>query len=376
MKRILFLLVLLTGQALAQEDQVDYLGLGASLLKDGYTERAGKVLEKVDVSQDGFDFARYYILKGILLNKLSYPVLSNIFIDESIKRGQENTSVFLYKARNYWLLEDYPAVIQALDKAGDAARKAPQYLIIKAESYKRQGDYDNSWKVLNEGIALFDDPAPFYRQKFHYLLELGYSQAALEYADKYLKSSGYTSKEYLAVAYTLRDNGRLEDAARLLEGAVIKYNNDEKLIELLSQVYIDQKHYSMAAQVLDWATLRHPRFAYKAAALYLKAGQPIRSLQLNRRISDQKNKFRQRLGIDIFLNDYETLVTKTSALKRYDLLKEDSIAYAVGYGYFQIGDYDKAKQYLKQISDGQLFAKASNIFQLIEKCQDEVLECY
>jgi hypothetical protein len=375
MKKVLFILIFMTTPVMAAEE-VDYVNLGATLLKDGYIQRAKTVLEKVDVTKVDFDFARYYTLKGILLHKLSYPTLSNIFIDEAIKRGQDNPSILLYEAKNYWLLQDYPKVIDTLNKAGDAAKESPQFFVIKAESFKQQGLFDDAWAVLDEGLALFPDGSLFYRQKFYYLLELGFYRSALEYAQKYLQSKGYSAKDYLAVAYTLRENHQLDAAAVLLEEAVIKYSGDDKLIELLGQVYIDQEKYIMAALVFDWAAIKHPKFAQKAAALYLKAKQPIRSLQLNRRIANQRDKFKQRLGIDIYLEDYETLVTETPALKRYDLLKDDNILYAIGYGYFQIGDYTNAKKYLKQISDGQLFAKASNIFQQIEKCRDEPFECY
>lgn len=375
MKFVLYLMISMAMPVLAAE-QVDYVNLGATLLKDGYIQRAKTVLEKADVTKKGFDFARYYSLKGILLHKLSYPTLSNIFIDEAIKRGQDNPSILLYQAKNYWSLQDYPKVISTLNKAGDAAKESPQFFVIKSESFKQQRLIDEAWAVLDEGITLFPNAPVFYRQKFYYLLDLGYYQTALEYAQKYLQSKDYSAKDYLAVAYTLRENHQLDAAAAILEEAVIKYGDDDKLIELLGQSYIDQEKYVMAALVFDWASIKHPNFAHKAATLYLKAKQPIRSMQLNRRITNQKDKFKQRLGIDIYLDDYEALVTETAALKRYDLLKDDNIAYALGYGYFQIGDYENAKKYLKQISDSELFGKAANIFQQIEKCQNDPYQCF
>ena len=375
MKRLLVLLVFMANTAVAEE-QLDYVNLGATLLKDGYTQRAKDVLEKVDVTEKDFDFARYYSLKGILLHKLSYPSLSNIFFDSSNKHGQENPSILLYVARNHWQLQNYPQVVAALDKAGNAAKENEQMLMIKAEAYKQQGLFENAWAVLDEGIALFPDSSRFYKQKFYYLLELGFYQQASDYAEKYLMAKNHSAKDYLAIAYALRENNQFDSAAALLEQAVLKHGDDDKLIELLGQVYIDKEKYLMAALVFDWASIEHPKFAHKAATLYLKAKQPIRSMQLNRRILKQDDKFRQRLGIDIYLDDYETLVAMTPALKRYDLLKEDNIAYAVGYGYFKNGDYANAKKYLKRISDSQLFSKASVVFQQIEKCQDEPFECY
>lgn len=375
MKNAIIIYLLALSSVYAAE-KVDYVNLGATLLKDGYTQRAKEVLEKVDVTQKDFDFARYYTLKGILLHKLSYPTLSNIFFDASLKHGQKNLSILLYMAKNHWNIQNYEEVVKILDKAGDVAKQDPQMIVIKAEAFKKQGMINRAWAVLDEGIALFPDFSRFYSQKFYYLLELGFYQQAGEYAQKYLQTQKYSAKDYLAIGYALRENNQHEAAAALLEEAVLKHKDDDKLIELLGQVYIDQQHFLMAALVFDWAAIQHPKFAYKAATLFLRAKQPVRSMQLNRRILDQKMKFTQRLGIDIYLDDYETLVAKTPALKRYDLLKEDKIAYAVGYGYFRNGDYANAKKYLKQINDSQLFSKASQIFQQIEKCQDDPIECY
>ena len=375
MKAIFTIFIIMLNSAFAAE-KVDYVNLGATLLKDGYTQRAKSVLEKVDVKQKNFDFARYYTLKGVLLHKLSYPMLSNIFFDASLKHGQENLSILLYVAKNHWQLQNYAEVVSTLDKAADIATQDPQMLVIKAEAFKKQDKMKDAWAVLDLGISLHPDFSRFYSQKFYYLLELGFYQYAGEYAQKYLQLKQYSSKDYLAIAYALRENNQHEAAAKLLEEAVTKYRGDDKLIELLGQVYIDQEHYLMAALVFDWAAIEHPKFSNKAAKLYLRAKQPVRSMQLNRRILDQKEKFRQRLGIDIFLDDYETLVAKTPALKRYDLIKDDKIAYAVGYGYFKNGDYSNAKKYLKQITDNQLFSKASHIFQQIEKCQNDPIACY
>ncbi len=375
MKRLVLLILLFNTPVFATE-KINYVDLGAQLLKDGYAQRAERVLEKVDVSEKEFDFPRYYTLKGILLHELSYPVLSNIFLREAIARGQKNPTVYLYMAKNNWTLQDYRGVIDSLNKAGDAAKQNEQMMVIKAEAYKQQSKYEEAWSVLDEGIERFPQSSKFYRQKFYYLLGLGFYKQANEYANKYLVASEYSAKDYLAVAYTLRENKQYESAAILLQKGIIRHPDDPKLVELLGQIYIDQDQYLAGAIAMDWSSIELPQFAEKAATLYLKAGQPVRSLQLNRRILDQKNKFRQRLSLDISLDDYDSMVSMVPALKRYGLLREDRIAYAVGYAYYQIGDYDNARKYLKEISDSNLFAKASKIYQQIEKCRDEPLACY
>lgn len=377
--KILFLgtlCLVLSGVAKANTpEKIDYVALGSTLVKDGYIQRAKTVLDKVDIKKPDFDFATYYTLKGVVFHKTGYPVISNIFFDAAIERGQTNTSVYLYKARNYWQKAEYQAVIEALDAAGQAALDKPQMLVIKAEAHKQLGDVEAAWGVLDQGLDLHPDYSRFYRQKFYYLLELGFYQTAQEYAQAYLKSEDYSAKEYLGVAYALRESGQYESAAALLEEGVIKYEGDEKLLELLGQAYIDQEEYLMAALVFDWASIRFPKFSAKAASLYLKSDEPVRSLQLNRRIAQQDEKFRQRVGIDIHLEDYESMVAKTEALKRYDLLSDESIVYALGFAHFKNGNYDRSLTLLQRITDANLFTKASRLFQQIEICKNDPYAC-
>ena len=354
---------------------VDYLALGASLLKDGYVQRAKKVLDKVDVTPPNFDFGHYYTLKGILNHKLSYPTISNIFFNEAVNRGQDSPSIYIYVARNHWQRRQYQQVIDALDKGGEAALEIDQMYVIKAQAYKELGNMDKAWETLDAGIERFPEYARLYKQKFHYLVDLGFFQHAEIYIDQYLHQSDYSEADYLTVAYTLRQNSKYDMAARLLEGAYLKYPDSEKLMELLGQVYIDKEDYLAAALVFDWASIRNNKAALKAASLYLKAKEPVRALQLNRRIAAQDEKFRQRLGIDLMLEDYESVATMDDALRRYGLLDEDDVAYAVGFAHYVNRDYDQAKRYLKTIEDSQLFGKAAYIFQQIEKCEDDPLNC-
>jgi uncharacterized protein HemY len=371
----LFFIIFYNGLVGAQTDKIDYLNLGATLISDGYIQRAKTALEKVDIEQKDFDFISYYTLKGVVFHKTGYPAISNIFFDAAIKKGQQKKSIYLYMARNYWQRADYENVITALDMAGQVAFENPQMIAIRAEANKQLGKMHVAWDVLDNGIEIHPTYSKFIRQKFYYLLELGFYKAAEEYVDKYLNAEEYSANEYLAVAFTLRENKRYDSAARLLEEGAIKYPKDNKIIELLSQIYVDQEKYLEAALVLDWASIKMPGFSHRAAALYLKSKEPVRSLQLNRRISQQADKFRQRIAIDIFLEDYESMVAKTDALTRYDLISDDNIAYALGFAYFKIGDYTTSKRYLKNITDNQLFNKATYLFEQIEKCQNDPFAC-
>ena len=366
---------LLFATAAQAEEAPDPLDVAATLIKDGYYDRAKEVLGEADIDVQPFDFKRLYTRLGVLSHHRGYPDVSNIYIENAISMGQDNLGILLYMAKNHFQLQQFESVIKTLEKAGEAAQNEPQMFVMKAEAHKNLDDHRSAWNVLDQGISKFPEYTRFYLQKFYYLVELGFYEKALEYADQYLKREDYTEKEFLAVSYSLRAKGEPEKAAQLLEEAVLRHPHSEQLIELLGQVYVDQEYYLAAATVFDQASIVYPKFAHKAAALFLKAKQPVRSLQLNRRIADQKSKFQQRLSIDIYLEDYESLAAKTDALKRYGLLEQDDILYAVGYAHFRNQDYENATQYLKQITDGEMFARASSIFGIIERCRNEPVQC-
>jgi len=362
-----------------QNTKVDHLNLGAILVKDGYYLRANETLDKVDIEKENFDFAKFYMLKGLINQKIGYKDISNIYLKESIKNGQTNRSLYLYMARNYWTLKEYANVIESIQKAKEEAKKSESTFVILAESYKNLDDFTNAFKTLDEGISFFPKYSKFYRQKFYYLMELGFYKQALVYAKEFLKYQEYSAKDYLSVSLVLRENKEFNEAAIMLEEAVLKADKSSedypKLVELLGQIYIDSEHYTSAALVLDTASIYKPEFAHKAATLYLKSNLPIRSFQLNRRVINQEDKFKQRVGIDIYLEDYEALVSTKTALKRYNILEDDNIRYALGYGYFKIGDFKNATLQLKQVKSQSLFEKATLIFEKIQKCEVTPLQC-
>lgn len=377
-KQVIFILLVvfsLRSAIASTTAPVDPLDLAAVLLKDGYTQRAKSVLEKVDVKKRGFDFPRFYTLKGILLQRQSYPTLSNIFLLEAIKKGQKNTSTYLYIARNYWNTQEYEKVLSALQKAGPESKQNPDMYAIRAEAQKALGRNKEAWLTLNDAITAFPEEQKFFKQKFYYLLDFGLYQEAEVYAKNYLKGEKSSAKDYLAFAYVLRENAQYKLSAQLLEEALIRYPNDEKIIELLGQVYIDQESYTAAALVYDHVSMRKYQFAEKASPLYMKAKQPVRALQINRRILNQKEKFLQRVGIDIYFDDYESLMAKQDALKRYGLFNDENIIYAMAYAFYRNGEYDKATEQAKRIKSEKMFESASNLLSEIEKCKNEPDVC-
>ena len=57
------------------------------------------------------------------------------------------------------------------------------------------------------------------------------------------------------------------------------------------------------------------------------------------------------------------------------MLDDENLRYALAYSYYTVGDYKNSEAHLKQISDSELFSKATVIRKNIEKCTNDSMEC-
>lgn len=378
MKIILLIALLLTNMAWAKKKEkpqpINYLNLSAKLVKDRHYDRALSTLKKVDVKVKDFDFRRFYTLKALSLLNLKQKELSKLYFEAAIELGEDKPSIYIYLAQINWEIKEYQATIDALDKAGELAKKENLY-VIKAECYKHLGEVAKAWEVLDEAIATFENPTLFYKQKFYYLVEYEFYVSALQYANLYLERKQYERDDYILVAMSLINNKEFEKAAVLLEEAYLLYPLDEQIIKLLAQTYIQRERFYSAAMIYDKASIYYPEFALNAARLYLKSDNPIRALELNYRTVQQKEKFISRTAINVALNDYEALAALESPLKRYDILEDENIRYALGYSYFRLGEFDRAKFHLKKLTSNALFRKATKLYSLMDECESDVFKC-
>ena len=75
---------LLFATAAQAEEAPDPLDVAATLIKDGYYDRAKEVLGEADIDVQPFDFKRLYTLLGVLSHHRGYPDVSNIYIENAI----------------------------------------------------------------------------------------------------------------------------------------------------------------------------------------------------------------------------------------------------------------------------------------------------
>ena len=96
---------------------------------------------------------------------------------------------------------------------------------------------------------------------------------------------------------------------------------------------------------------------------------------LNTQNIDKIEKLKQKIAIYLNAEEYRKIIGLKKALKRYKMLDDDNLRYALAYSYYMAGDYTNSEKHLKYISDNELFSKATVIRKNIEKCTNNSLEC-
>jgi predicted Zn-dependent protease len=374
---LLCLLVGLAAPALAaeSEDEVDYLALAALLLRDGNTDRAIVALDQVDLAAEEVDRVRYYTLRGMAhLRREELEPARDAFL-QAIDSGEAESVVFVYLAQVNYKLEDYRATIDALDRAGPALARVPSAYHMKAQSYWLLEEPVMALATLDQGAQVFPDDPNFIRRKVFYLVDLGLYKEAVVQGRRYLQQSEGSLEDYVALGNALRASGELDEAAAFLEEAQLIFPNSADVKKVLAHVYIQRGEMGAAADLLYKSALLQPKLLAEAAELYRRAGQTNRALSINSGLSDQPEKFRQRLALYLELHNYEQAAAMELPLRRVGLLEDEDLRYAIAYAQFKTGDFDAAEENLSALNRPDLFRKAAELRRAIQDCVEDSWKC-
>ncbi|MGD8860989.1 MAG: hypothetical protein PVI30_13355 [Myxococcales bacterium] len=389
--------------ALAREDEVeaiDYLALAARLMKDGHFDRAEAALGQVNVKREGLDLQRYHTLRGLVsLKKKDFGRARKAFdraIDAQIaadraerkkaaERGDDAAKkpgkvtaepvLLLYLAQSHFGLKDYAGTIRVLDRAGRSLDDESSVHLMRAQSHWELKQPAEAVAALQRGAKLFPEMTEFTRMQVFYLIELGLFQEVMDLGQKYLARAEATSEDYVAVGEALRRGGQLDKAGLILEGAKLRFPENEQIQLALAHVYLDKDQPLSAAILLEDAARMNPKYTVEAAELYKQAGRLERALSLNARVADQKEKLKQRLAILLAMEQFELVAAMSASLSRTGLLEDDNIRYALAYGYYKIGDFSAAEKHLKRITQSDLFNNANQLRKAMENCRSSGWEC-
>ena len=78
--------------------------------------------------------------------------------------------------------------------------------------------------------------------------------------------------------------------------------------------------------------------------MYRRAGQTHRALTINSGLSDQPEKFRQRLALYLELQNFEQAAAMEIPLRRVGLLEDEDLRYAIA-SYSQVGENGQPYDY-------------------------------
>jgi tetratricopeptide (TPR) repeat protein len=363
------------GAAADDDEDVDYLALAALMLRDGNLDRALLALDQVDLHADGAVLARYYTLRGMTHVRRNEHELARDALRQAIASGAADAVVHVYLAQSQFQLEDYGGAIAAQDSAGAAIERIPSIYHMRAQCYWLLDDPVGALATLDQAAGIFVEDASFLRRKVFYLVDLGLFQQAAVLGREYLQRSEGKLEDYVALGNALRASGELDEAALLLEQALLQFPGSADVRKVLAHVYIDRSRLSAAADVLYEAALIEPALLAEAAELYRRSGQAYRALTLNSQLSDQPEKFRQRLALYLQVGHFEQAAAMETPLRRVGLLEDQDIRYAVAYALFKTGDFEAAEGHLAELDRADLFRKAAELRRVIGDCTAERWKC-
>jgi len=361
--------------ALGADEEVDYLSLAALMLRDGNLDRALVALDQVDLAAEGADLARYYTLRGMTHVRRNEHEPARDALRQAIASGATEAMIYVYLAQAEFQLENYQGAIEALDSAGAAVERISSIYHMRAQCYWLLEDPVSALATLEQAAGIFPDDSSFLRRQVFYLVDLGLFQRASVLGREYLASSEGKLEDYVALGNALRASGELDEAALLLEQAQLYFPGSAEVLKVLARVYIDRGQLSAAADVLYQAALVNPELLAEAAELYRRSGQAYRALMLNGQLSDQPEKFRQRLAIYLQIGNFEQAAAMATPMRRVGLLEDQDIRYAIAYALFKTGDFEASELHLAELDRPDLFRKAAELRRVIADCGEERWKC-
>ncbi len=399
---------------------VDHLSVATMMIFDGKFDKAREELDEVDQSAENFDASKYFTMLGVMdvkekkyqesighFNKAVEATTIKVYtpppeikekkeylfslfsekkepekkkvveppFDAEKIRAEKLGKLHINLSKSYYKLKDYANTISELDAAGEMGSNRAGLYTLRAECYWKLKDHAGALEALKTGSERFPDDKRLLKQKFYYLAELKLYQAAIDASKAYMAKGGASDKEYVALAQMLISGGELESAIKVLEEAKLEFPEAPKLSMILGHAYLKRDMIHVTADLFEQASHYDNKYTKEAAEMHRRAKNLPHAIFLNSKLSDKKEKLKQKVAIFVDRGEFEKVIGLKDGLGRYGLLADDNLRYALAYAYFMVKDYDQAEKHFKKITDNSLFSKATVIRKSIEKCKNNSLEC-
>ncbi|MDF1883290.1 hypothetical protein JHD49_04990 [Sulfurimonas sp. SAG-AH-194-C21] len=415
--QILSIVLILNASLLAkqQADMVDHVALASLMIYDARYKKAQEELALVDKKSSTYDKANYFTVVGVLnakQSKTSEAIVAykkaidatkiKVFIAPKVytkekylfsigntktdktkvpvfnaeaKRQDKLSALYMNLTGEYYKLKDYKNTVASLESAGEVGKNRAALFTLRAECYYKQELFSDAISALNMGINKFPDNSKLLKQKFYYFAELKLYQAAIEASKVYMDKVGVSSKEYIALSQMLIGANQIDSAIKLLEESKLMFPKNPKIGVLLGHMYLKKGMRNTTAHLFEESSYYDKKYLKDAVEMNRRAGNNLHALYLNAQNIDKVEKLKQKIAIYLNVGEYRKIIGLQKALKRYKMLDDDNLRYALAYSFYMAGDYVSAEAQLKYISNSELFNKATVIRKNIEKCTNNQLEC-
>lgn len=351
----------------ADAAEVDPVALAAVLLDGGDADRALSVLKQSEATASKAQPARYWLLRGIAAQKLGRDEDAFQALRRSARLTPKDRRVQLLLAKAAWQTGRAQATLAALDAAG-AQNDQAAIVALRADALLKLGNAAAAADVLDAGYRRTREPALLARE-VELFASLGLFRAAGEAARPLLDGDKDMA---LAVVERLRQAGGRAQAVELAERLRLRHPADVDATLLLAQALTDAGRPANAALLYDELMAIDPAYATDAAELYRRLGRLDAALWRNGLAPSSDRKWRQRFGLLVEQERVDEAAAMAPRLQRLGLLKDATVAYALGWALFQTGDQREAEKVLKTIHDPGVFNDATALRQRIAACRAAV----
>ncbi|MFW5498806.1 MULTISPECIES: tetratricopeptide repeat protein [unclassified Maridesulfovibrio] len=349
----------------------------AQLLLDEekYAEAASLIKQYIDSTTEPVDAQVFLVLGGAHLqtgdDKQAYDIFKQGFsLHPDNVHLCRNTAVTAYKLERYNEAGKFLEKTYALQKPAD-----PKTLFQAGSMYYKGDNFKSSISVLQKLIALTKTPdKEWISLTVHAFLENGQPDKAISMLLKYLEQAPGDSAYWKLLAKLHMDKEQLEKTAAALEIAYRLKQPSQQELENLSSIYRYKETPLLAAATLEraYGSSVNAEQALKIAALYASAGRVSKAVSYMDRYS-KNNSTGLKKGLLLFkarrFND-----AHEAFLPALETKDAGEARFYMALCAWELKDWQKAKQELKQITGGNFKKRASGYLEVLVDIETAQME--
>lgn len=376
--KLVFYLTFILPSIAQSESQTDPYTLTAKLIKDGYYERAREKLANVVPINEDENQKKHTLLGLISLYEKKFQEAISWFDKAHNKSDPKRSDPYLplYKAQANFGLKKYKKTIHWTRTAQHLKPEIPSLFLMEARSYFHLKQYQNAWQTLKDGRKIHPDRMDLFQEQVTLMVNLGMYQSSESFAIEELIRHFDTPGGFVDISKVYSRTRAFEQSKHLLEYANIRFSGNIAIRTQLAIVYYKLGQALTAAYIFEQVAQKNPKFYLEASELYLKSRRLYKALSLNSKITDPKDRLKQRLAIYLKLGFFERGLALEPDLVRHDLIQDEQIRYALAYANFKGGYFKRAELGLSLLKDPSLFQKALALRETIMSCNVKPWKCF